>query len=990
MKEYWKDIENKTGSSNKTPQLPDKKGNGSLLNMFEEISPEGNASRRDFLKLCGFSFAVSALASCETGIRKSVPYLVSPIEITPGEANYYASTYMDGSDYCSIVVKTREGRPIKIEGNTESGITAGGTGARIQASVLDLYDSYRFKNPLKNNKAISWDNLDTEVISELNEISKKEGKIVILSSSVYSPSTEAVLKKFTEKYPSTEVVYYDAISSSAILEANMIAFDMKVIPDYRFDKAELIVSFSADFLGTWLSPVEYSKQYSSKRKPEGEMSQLIHFESGMSLTGSNADKRIQIKPSQEAAILLNIYNELNKDSGQELFEAPESSVDISGIARKLIKAKGKSLVVSNSNDKSIQLLVNAINITLDNIGNTILLNSHLRTKQGIDSQMDNLVKRMNDGEIAAILLNNVNPVYSYHNSEKFISGLKKTELTISFASSPDETSEYANYICPDNHYLESWNDAEAKKGKYSLMQPVIQAIYNTRQMQNSLLKWIEAEDDFYTNMNKLWTDNLMPLQTTYSDGILFFDNTVQKGVFEPASNEASPLAVLPDFDAILKESLNLIRNSKTNGKIEVIATESIALGNGKQANNPWLQELPDPISKVCWDNYASISPKQAKEMDLSNGDLLQIGELEIPAFIQPGQAYKTISVALGYGKEVCGPVGKNIGVNAYRLLTQNMSNFQNYLSVNEINKTGKNQLLVQTQTHHSMEGRSFVREANVEEFKKDPVSGNEKHHEFNEHAKSLYKKHEYKSHHWGMAIDLSTCTGCSNCVVACQAENNIPVVGKDEVHRVHEMHWLRIDRYYSGDENEPEVVFQPVMCQHCDNAPCENVCPVAATNHSEEGLNQMIYNRCIGTRYCNNNCPYKVRRFNWFNYTEAGTLKGNLHDSAGMTNDTRKLVLNPDVTVRSQGVIEKCSFCIQRIHKTKLDAKAEKRKINDDELQTACSQSCPSNSIVFGDMNDPGSEISKLISSERKYNLLEEIYTQPSVHYLTKIRNKKI
>ena len=400
------------------------------------------------------------------------------------------------------------------------------------------------------------------------------------------------------------------------------------------------------------------------------------------------------------------------------------------------------------------------------------------------------------------------------------------------------------------------------------------------------------------------------------------------------------------------------------------------MGEGRQSNNPWLQELPDPVTRICWDNFASISVLQAGEIGLTDGDLIDLGGVILPVCLQPGQAYGTISAGLGYGRRICGKVGDGVGGDVWKLLSTENGNLVYTKTLNQLHKTGSGYLFAQVQTHHSMEGRPLVREATLNEFSKNQSAGNELHKYFTSKAKSLYKEREYPYHHWGMAIDLNKCTGCGNCVIACQAENNFPVVGREEVQRVHEMHWIRIDRYYTGDDMDPEVVFQPVLCQHCQNAPCENVCPVAATNHSSEGLNQMIYNRCFGTRYCNNNCPYKVRRFNWFNYTEAGTLSGNLRDKAGMTGDLRRMVLNPDVTVRGQGVIEKCSFCVQRIQAAKLKAKSENRALFRNEVQTACSQSCPANAIIFGDLNDKDSEMNRMIAGGRSYNLLEELFTK--------------
>ena len=988
MKRYWKSIE--TRKSEETDLKVEKPGDGdnSLFKLFGEVSNEGMASRRDFLKLCGYSFAISTLASCQTKIRKVVPYVVAPYEITPGEANFYASSYINGSDYCSIIVKTREGRPIKIEGNPESGITKGGTSARVQASVLDLYDTGRYHGPLKGESHMDWRDIDREISDKLQNIVNEKGTIVLLTPTIFSPSTEAVIVSFLEKFPGSEWKQYDAISSSAILEANFVSFGKQVIPDYRFDKADLIVSLGADFLGTWLSPIEYTKQFSSRRNPDKGMIELIQLESNLSLTGSNADKRIQIKPSQEPVILLNIYKEIIRSLENRNIEAADSPVDVSEISRKLIALKGKSLVISASNVKQVQLLVNAINRSLGNIGQTILFDSYLKTHRGLDSDMELLVKKMQDGEVDALLVWNVNPVYTWHDGKVFSEAMKKVGLIVSLSGSPDETSQYAQYTCPDHHYLESWNDAEAKKNHFSLIQPTINPIFDTRQMTDTLLKWSGSEMQIYDFINTYWSTNLMSLQAEVLDPVLFFDLHLQKGVFEPVISTIDPVTAKEGSERIPFDPA-VITVEKSSGKgVEIVLYESIALGEGRQSNNPWLHELPDPVTRICWDNYASISPKQAKELDLHDGDVISLAEIELPVHIQPGQCYGTIGIALGYGRTICGRVGVGIGIKVWPLLAIKDGNSVFTRQTDDIVKTGKTYAFAQTQTHHSMEGRALVRETVLKEFKNDPASGNELHVDFTEHAQSLYKEGRYTHHHWGMAIDLSTCTGCANCVIACQAENNIPVVGKEEVHRVHEMHWLRIDRYYNGEEDNPEVVFQPVLCQHCENAPCENVCPVAATNHSSEGLNQMIYNRCIGTRYCNNNCPYKVRRFNWFNYTEAGTLTGNLRDSAGMTDDLRRMVLNPDVTVRAQGVIEKCSFCIQRIQSAKLTAKQENRALADGEMQTACSQTCPANSIVFGDMNDPKSEVSKLIKSGRRYNLLEELYTKPSVNYLTKIRNK--
>jgi Fe-S-cluster-containing dehydrogenase component len=990
MKKYWKDIESRKSLKKADDILKRSIPENSFFDLTDD-HPRLPASRRDFLKFCGFSFAVSALSSCESKISKAIPYIIAPEEIMPGEAVYYASSYINGSDYCSILVKNRDGRPIKIEGNPESGITRGGTSARVQASILELYDGGRYHGPLKDGISASWESIDNEIIDKLNKISADKGSIVLLTPTVFSPSTEGVIAGFLKKFNGSQWVQYDSISYSAILEANKISFGQQVIPDYRFDKAEIIVSFGADFLGTWLSPIEYTKQFSSKRSPENGMNTLIQLESNLSLTGCNADTRIQIRPSEEYSILLNLYKALAEAIDNRRIDAPSSPVDITELSKKLISSGGKSLVISGSNDLQIQLIINEINSLLGNIGQTILFDSFLRTHSATDTEMSRLIDRMKEGKVDALLFWNVNPIYTWYDKYALIEGIKNVGLTVSFSAFPDETNTHAQYICPDSHYLESWGDAEARKDFFSLMQPTIERIFDTRQMADSLLKWSGVEVQFYDFIKAFWIEHLMIRQNEVTDPVLFFDKILQKGTFEPVQaahanvrkTSQSPTA---GFNALISKVQDTVESDIT----EIVLYETIALGEGRQSNNPWLQELPDPVTRICWDNYATISPVQANELDLKSNDIININGVELPVFVQPGQAYRTIGIALGYGRTRSGKVGDGVGINVWPLVRYENDHIRYTLKLNNLSKTGRVFIFAQNQTHHSMEGRAFVREASFTDFKENPAAGNEMHAHIVEHNKSLYPERIYPHHHWGMAIDLSKCIGCGTCVIACQAENNVPVVGKEEVHRVHEMHWLRIDRYYTGSEDDPEVVFQPVLCQHCKNAPCENVCPVAATNHSSEGLNQMIYNRCFGTRYCNNNCPYKVRRFNWFNYTDAGTLRGNLRDKAGMTDDLRRMVLNPDVTVRAQGVIEKCSFCVQRIQAAKLNAKNENRPLFDNEIQTACSQSCPANAIVFGDMNNPESELMRLINSGRRYNLLEELYTQPSVNYLTKIKNKNL
>ena len=981
MKKYWKSQQEKNESSEIKQAKHIPKGNlEQVLDIFEDGTAEAKSNRRDFLKLCGYSLAITTvLSSCENAVQKAIPYLNKPEEITPGIANYYASTYINGSDYASILVKTREGRPIKIEGNNLSPISHGACSARVQASVLSLYDSSRYQNPQIDEKNVSWDEFDESILKALE--SQKENQLVLLTPTIFSPTTRKAIQHFTKVYPNIKWVQYDTQSASAILQAQKLCFDKEGLPDYKFNKANLIVSFDADFLGTWLNPSEYIKTYSDTRKLSGslnKMSRHIQFESRMSLTGSNADERHALKPSELNLQIAQLYNEILILKGEQKYDVQESSSIIKELAKDLLEQKSHSLVVSGSHDLNAQILINAINYELDNFNSSIKLETPLLNHQAIDEDMDKLVHDLSSGEIKGLICYHTNPVFNHPEGDKIKKAIESLPFSLSIHETPNETSSLMEYVAPDNHYLESWNDAEIKRGSYSLMQPAIRPLFDTRQFQSSLLKWSGKDVDYHKFIMKNWEETLFPTQSLYTNFKSYWEHTLQEGIFQvkDTSNNKLKFAQLD-----INKTLEAITQNKKSSGIELQVYEKVSIGDGSMANNPWLQEMPDPISKICWDNYLNISPKQAKEMALETGNLVLLNsKLELPVYILPGQAYNSVSVAGGYGRTICGKVGKVVGFKISHL------NTSKYSSV-KLEKIERRFDFAMTQTHHSMEGRAIVREANLDEYKKNPKAGNDNKHEYKNAG--IYKEPEFPNHHWGLAIDLNSCVGCGACTIACQAENNVPIVGKKEVIRAHEMSWIRIDRYFSGDENKPGVVFQPVMCQHCDNAPCENVCPVAATNHSSEGLNQMIYNRCIGTRYCGNNCPYKVRRFNWFDYTNADSIPNNLHDPAGMTVDLSRMVLNPDVTIRAKGVIEKCSMCVQRIQEGKLNAKLEGRKVKDGEIKMACQQTCPSGAILFGDLNDKGSDLFKLASSDRNYHLLEEIHTLPSVSYLTKIRNKK-
>lgn len=977
-KKYWQSLEDykkmKKNAASENEAVPEFSIDG-----LEESEIKGKSSRRDFLKMMGFSVsAVALVSSCQMPVRKAIPLLHRPQELTPGIPNYYASTFYDGDEYCSILVKTRESRPIKIEGNELSPISQRGTTAKVQASLLNLYDEARLKNPMKGGNNSDWETIDKEIKNKLEAFKNDGKKVLLITPTIISPSTQKLIAEFTELYPNIKWFQSDILPMSGMRKANEINFGKAVIPSYHFENAKVTVAFNADFLGTWLMPVTFSKQYSKGRKlktGQTKMSRHYQFETNLSLSGANADYRYQIKPSEESAVLLKLYNELAKKSGIAVTASPAVTTKVSKVASDLLNAKGKSLVISGTNNFQIQLIVNAINNLLGNYGHTIDLNTSVNLKQGNESDMMDAIKTLRSGKAKGIIFYNVNPAYDCTHKNKFVKAIKNLPFKVSFATTMDETATLCDYVCPDNNFLESWDDAEPITGSFSFTQPTIQPIFNTRQFQDSLLTWMGNEQSYSDYMEKNWENNFFPQQTQYNSFDKFWFKCKQDGVYTIMQKQTEQ----PPFIAA-----KLSADKPKNKGLELALYEKISMGTGKYANNPWLQELPDPITTATWDNYVTISPSFAKKHALKQEDVVTINKkIELPVLIQPGQAEGTIGIAIGYGRSSAGKVGNNLGKNVLTLLNTEGDSKKLLGTHVTLDKTSKTYSLALTQTHHVMEGRPIVRETVLSKFIKDPGSGNEKHKEFIENEDfSLYPAPKFDAFQWGLSIDLNSCTGCSNCIISCQAENNVAVVGKEQVKRGRIMHWMRLDRYYSEMENNPEVLYMPVMCQQCDNAPCENVCPVAATTHSNEGLNQMAYNRCIGTRYCMNNCPYKVRRFNWYEFVNNNSFDYNMNSELG------KLVLNPDVTVRQRGVVEKCTYCVQRIQEKKLEAKSQNRELRDGEILTACQQSCPTDAIQFGNLLDKESEVSKSNETERKYHLLESLHTLPSTSYLTKVRNK--
>lgn len=1065
----------------------------------ESLKVEG--SRRDFLKFLGFGVGAATIAAgCEIPVKKAIPYVVKPDSIVPGVATYYASTFVQGGDYCPVLVKTREGRPIKVEGNSLSKITMGGTSARAQASVLSLYDTSRLDGPYRvsegklGSAAASWAEIDAEIGRSLSPTSR----IRIVAHTIMSPTTKKAIADFKTAFPNTEVVMYDPVSSSALLQANQASFGQRVVPSYHFDKAKVIVGFEADFLGTWISPIEFAAQYVKGRKvAEGsrQMSRHIQVETGMSLTGSNADHRIMVKPSEQGAAIITLYNALAGKAGRSILRA---SAELGGaaagklekVADELWSNRGSALVVSGSNNQGEQILINAINDMLGSYGSTIDLSKPSMQRQGDDAAMQKLVQDLGAGSVDAVfVMDGANPAYDIPNAEQFRTGLASAKLSVSFAGVPNETSMLCQYLTPTHHYLETWGDVEAKMGSYSLIQPTIAPIFaalgrpGTRQVEESLLLWANsdqldktADQPMMEYLKKHWQDTMFTRQRNFSVFQAFWDSALHDGVFESGSyiatlsggeGVASDTTATPvsaglaavSFSADVNAAAGKVRQPAAT-EMEINFFETVNAAGGQYANNPWLMEMPDPITRCVWGNYLAIPVKWdggnsfSSYKDLNGNEMYSEADkvevtvkgttLVATCIRQFGQLDGTFALALGYGRATTGimgrALGENVGINVYPWLTVDADGNTQYYAT-DVAVSGRIEKELEfacVQYHHTMgvtakndSGETIVddetgKPLNIDEKTVMTLGGGfqggltkrsiiyqgslteldeliEYIHERREEAEhlnsaTLYPYDEYnekfysQGHHWGMHVDLNACIGCGACQVACIAENNVPIVGKHEVHRHHEMTWLRIDRYFFGDYENPNVVYQPMMCQHCDNAPCENVCPVAATNHSSEGLNQMTYNRCIGTRYCANNCPYKVRRFNWLDYTTADLFSSNepLVNGEelpfGADNLTR-MVLNPDVTVRSRGVIEKCSFCVQRIQEGKLTAKREQRSLHDNDVKTACQTACPTGAITFGDQNNKQGMLAKKLESPLNYEVLEEINTRPSVFYAAKVVN---
>ncbi len=981
----------------------------------EKTMSESNTNRRDFLKYVGFSTAAASLAACEGPVIKSVPYVVQPEQIIPGIANYYATAIADGFDFRSVIIKTREGRPIKVENNKQAS-TLGGGNARVHASVLSLYDINRLQGPKAQGADINWSGFYKQVGAKLKAMAVSEKPIVLLTQTLASPTTQNIIQKFITEFPNVTHVVYDTLSDSHALDAFENIYGLRALADYDFSKAETIVSVGADILGDWQGG-GYDSGYSQSRVPQKDhgntkMSYHLQFESNMTLSGANADHRIPTDPATQKKIVAQIYAQLTATSlANDL--SPQVKKAVAQAVERLKKSGSKGVVVSGIEDVHVQEVILAIN---DYLGSAVIDVAQPKfIRQGSNKALQQLIDDMEKGKVSGLLTAGVNPGFTLPNAEAFTSALSNLELSVAFALKEDETASASQYIAATPHYLESWGDYEFKKGHYALAQPTIRPLFDTQQFQDVLLKLSGSDRTYYDEIKSNWSENILQESSwnkTLHDGFL-------------SSGEAiEPNAVSIDVSRQLKTL-----SQAKSGSMSLLLYSKTGMGDGQQANNPWLQEFPDPITRVSWDNYLTVSAADAKKIGLKNVNVadgalngsyakVTVGDKSLiaPVLIQPGQAQGTVGLAFGYGERKGLQDEMQVGVNAYPFY----NNFDTVQQVSVTPAEGYHEFAC-VQLHNTLMGRGdIIKETTLEIFNtKDKeywnpipkVSKNHMEYEVTSPEVDMWQAFDRSvGHHFNMSIDLNACTGCGACVIACHSENNVPVVGKKEIRKSRDMHWLRIDRYYSSgitfeEDNQtkedisgigdslttfgemenasenPQVAFQPVMCQHCNHAPCETVCPVAASSHGRQGQNHMAYNRCVGTRYCANNCPYKVRRFNWFLYNK------NDEFDYHMNNDLGRMVLNPDVVVRSRGVMEKCSMCIQMTQKTILDAKLEGRPIEDGEFQTACSNACSNGAIVFGDINDKDSQVAALKEDDRMYHLLESVGTKPNVIYQTMVRN---
>ncbi len=976
-KDYWRSLAQLEGS----PEFDE-----FLHREFPQGASElkDPVTRRSFLTLMGASIALAGLAGCRRPVEKIIPYVNAPEEIVPGIPKFYATSMPFGLSAYGLLVETHESRPTKLEGNSEHSSTQGASNAIIQGSILGLYDPDRARSITRDGEKSSFsDFVSYWQAIRRNYIENNGEGLAVISESYSSPTLNRLRRDFSRVFPRSKWVTYEPVSDENIFEGIRVATGIPHRPIYHFENAATVLSLDADFLLSDPENIANTQGFSSRRRVSSEddsMNRLYVAESGFSLTGGMADHRIRLQSSRIGALAVRLARELDAQGitvpGIDIIPSSgEDSFDsrwLQAVAQELSQNRGSSLVLAGRNQPpAVHALVFAINAALGNNGETV---SYIEPVDASFPNTGDLVQLADDirsGSVTGLVILGGNPAYNAPADLDFSGLLGTVDHSVHISSYKDETSRLTDWHIPQSHYLESWGDVRSADGSLGVIQPMIAPLFDSYTSMRILTIISGGNDDEsdYDSVRRTWRQIL---------GNSNLENNWRKVLHDGILTQSTVPPTVPRIDS--RSYAAFLSQHRFNGnepgadQFELVFTQSQSTFDGRYANNGWLQELPDPVTKISWDNVALISPSTARSLELNNADVVQIiidgRDLEIPVWIQPGQADKTVSVALGYGIMGRGRVADGVGANSYKIRASNALYIGSGLTLNTTEKT---RLIATTQDHNSMENRPIVREASLEEYRDHPEFAPEMVKHFP--LRSMWKDHSYEEgYQWGMSIDLNTCTGCNACTIACQSENNIPVVGKDQVSRGREMHWIRLDRYFSGDPDNPEMVTQPVACQHCENAPCEQVCPVAATVHDAEGLNLQVYNRCIGTRYCSNNCPYKVRRFNFYNLTKD-------------TPELVKMAQNPDVTVRSRGVMEKCTFCLQRINRTKSQAKLEKRDVRDGEVRTACQETCPARAIYFGNINDPDSEVSWIKRQNRNYELLAELNNRPRNSYLAKIRN---
>lgn len=939
------------------------------------LEPTETVGRRGFLQLMGASMALAGLGSCTRQPEERIlPYARTPEETVPGEPLFFATAMPLGGAATGLLVESHGGRPTKIEGNPEHPSSLGATDALAQASILSLYDPGRSQVVKQAGRIDSWDGFLTALAPVLEGQAAKQGTGVrIVSETLDSPTLVAQRKALLEKLPNAEWIELDAVSRDNVVQGCRLAFGRDLKPHYDLALADVIVSLESDLLASGPGHVAYARQFARRRKPglDGErsgMNRLYAAESTPTVTGAAADHRFILRPGE--------LEDLAACLAGKLGVIPETTADpafaawLEPVLEDLLAKPGRSLVVCGDDQPPrVHALCFAINEALRNVEKTVFYVESpdapvdARKLASQAEQFSRLCAQMAGGEIELLVILGGNPVYHAAASTGFAERLLDVPFSVHLSLYEDETSRSCRWHVPEAHFLEAWSDTVAHDGTASVVQPLIAPLYGGKSAHELVAALSgEAAVGGYELVRATWEARARGRN---------FEKWWRRALHDGVLEGTRPATLSP---YLREDSASLLaRGELRPGGMDILFRADPAVYDGRFAANGWLQELPRPLTKLCWGNAALVSPLTAERLDVKNGDLLRISvgevQVEVPTWILPGQAVDCVTLHLGYGRRQGAQAGIGVGVDVYPLKPAGRAH-----AVGVVEKAGGREELATTQAHHSMEGRDLIRVRDVASLGHD--------HEGDEHASghgahgdlSIYPEHPPADHAWGMVIDLTSCIGCNACVVGCQSENNIPIVGKDEVRNGREMHWMRIDRYWQGLPDDPDTHYQPVTCMHCETAPCEVVCPVGATTHSPEGLNEMTYNRCVGTRYCSNNCPYKVRRFNFYRYSDTES-------------ESLKLGRNPDVTVRTRGVMEKCTYCVQRINQARITARREGRSIRDGEIVTACQSVCPSEAITFGDLQDPASEVSKRAANPLNYGLLTELNTKPRTTYLAKVKN---